>query len=348
VASVLGQTYRNLEIIIVNDGSPDGTSEVARGLATQSPDKRISLVEQPNMGLAQARNAGIKAGSGRYVLPLDADDKIAPAMLEKTVSCLEADPAIAIVYTDALYFGSQNYEQPTMEYDFATLCYQNHLNYCSLFRRDAWERVGGYNPNMVWGYEDWDFWIGCGEAGFFARHLAEPLLHYRVKGESMFTRALSHDLELRAQIILNHPRLYNEASQSWAREILKSAGGVTADGARPHDILRREHLLTELQGLKAEYKKSNAKWQELQVQWQARHAELYASEVECQARYTRLKEAHERCQSALAYATEGGPPPAWMRRIFEKTLSQKFRSSIRKRLTSLRGAFENPTSTASK
>jgi hypothetical protein len=348
VASVLAQTYKNWEVIIVNDGSPDDTSEVARRLAAQSPNTSIRLVEQRNLGLAQARNAGIKSTSGRYILPLDADDKIAPAMLEKAVSCLETDPAIAIVYTDALYFGSQNYEQPTMDYDFATLCYQNHLNYCSLFRREAWERVGGYNPNMIWGYEDWDFWIGCGEAGFFARHVAQPLLHYRVKGESMFTRALTHDLELRAQIVLNHPRLYNETSQSWAREILKSAGSATAEGAEPHEILRREHLLTELQGLKAEYKKSNAKWQQLQVQWQARHADLYASEVECQARFNRLKEAHERCQSALASATEGGPAPAWMRRMFEKTLPSKFRTSIRKRLGALRGAFEDPATTPSK
>jgi glycosyltransferase involved in cell wall biosynthesis len=248
VESVLGQRHSDWEIIIINDGSQDNTSEVAQALANNHPGHRIRLLEQANAGLAAARNAGIRACSGQYVLPLDADDKIAPAMLETTVSCLQADPGLAIVYTDAWYFGAVNHSQATIDYDFNYLCHQNHLQYCSLYRREVWERVGGYSTNMTWGYEDWDFWISCGEAGFQAKHIGEPLFHYRVKAESMFTRALKHDLELRAQIVLNHPRLYNEPTRQWARSVLGEPGaaGAEAGPTAPHEILCRGEVLAEL------------------------------------------------------------------------------------------------------
>ena len=246
VESVLAQEYSNWEIIIVNDGSQDNTSDVASALARANPDRRIRLLEQANGGLAEARNAGIRASAGEYILPLDADDKIAPAMLEKTLSCLEADPSVAIVYTDAEYFGSVNRMEATADFDFALLCFQNHLNYCSLFRREVWQRAGGYNRNLVWGYEDWDFWISCAEQGFKARRIPEPLFHYRVKPQSMYTAALEHDLELRARIVMNHPALYDKPTQSWARAILENAlTPAIAALPEPHAILSRAQTFAE-------------------------------------------------------------------------------------------------------
>src|SRR5207253_2939635 len=137
--------------------------------------------------------------------------------------CLEADSGIDIVYTDAQYFGEFNRVEKTADFDFELLCYQNHLNYCALFRRNVWEQTGGYDPNLVWGYEDWKFWINCAEKGFKARRIAEPLFLYRVKPESMYTTALEHDLELRARIVLNHSALYSEATIAMARAILEKA-----------------------------------------------------------------------------------------------------------------------------
>jgi glycosyltransferase involved in cell wall biosynthesis len=240
VESVLAQEYSHWEIIIVNDGSQDTTNEVARGLARAKPDRRIRLLEQANGGLAEARNAGIRASAGQYILPLDADDKIAPAMLEKTLRCLEGNPGVGIVYTDAEYFGSVNRMEATADFDFTLLCFQNHLNYCSLFRREVWQRAGGYNRNLVWGYEDWDFWISCAEQGCKARRIPEPLFQYRVKPQSMYTAALEHDLELRAQIVMNHPALYDEPTQSWARAIFENALTPAISALpEPHAILSR-------------------------------------------------------------------------------------------------------------
>ncbi|MEI8312299.1 MAG: glycosyltransferase, partial [Verrucomicrobiota bacterium] len=220
VASVVGQAYSDWEIIIVNDGSPDDTSSVARELIAMYPERRICLVEKTNGGLADARNAGIKAARGRYILPLDSDDKIHPQMLEKTVAMLETQPGISIVYTDLMRFGEMSGVLRAAEYDFLKLCQQNQLNCCSLYRREIWEMAGGYNTNMRFGYEDWNFWIDCGKRGAVGQRLGEPLLFYRTKPESMITVADSHGDELRAQIVRNHQELYTPEVRSWAENVL--------------------------------------------------------------------------------------------------------------------------------
>ena len=231
VGSVVNQTFTHWECIIVNDGSSDNTPQIANSLIMQYSEKQIRLINQENKGLAEARNAGIKASKGKYILPLDADDLIHPEMLQKTVSLLKTHPEIAIAYTDVKHFGSANRIVCAGEYDFKRLCLQNHLNYCSLYRREAWESAGGYNPNMVWGYEDWDFWISCGEKGYCGKRISEPLFMYRVKETSMYTKALEHHSELMARIILNHPSLYDQKHALEAKLILDqcSTGKLKTD-----------------------------------------------------------------------------------------------------------------------
>ena len=220
VESVIKQTFADWECIIVNDGSPDNTTQVAKSLIGKYQSNQIFLINQGNQGLAEARNAGIKASKGKYILTLDADDLIHSEMLQKTVLLLETHPEIAIAYTDVKHFGSTNRIVCAGEYDFKRLCFQNHLNYCSLFRREAWENTKGYNPNMIWGYEDWDFWISCGEKGHYGKRIPEPLFLYRVKESSMYTKAVEHHSELMAQIILNHTNLYEQKYVSEAKIIL--------------------------------------------------------------------------------------------------------------------------------
>jgi len=231
VGSVVNQTLTHWECIIVNDGSGDNTPRIANSLIMQYSEKQIRLINQENKGLAEARNTGIKASKGKYILPLDADDLIHPEMLQKTVSLLKTHPEIAIAYTDVKHFGSANRIVCAGEYDFKRLCFQNHLNYCSLYRREAWESAGGYNPNMVWGYEDWDFWISCGEKGYYGKRSSEPLFMYRVKETSMYTKALEHHSELMARIILNHPSLYDQKHALEAKLILDqcSTGKLKTD-----------------------------------------------------------------------------------------------------------------------
>jgi len=184
VESCLDQTYRNIEIIVVNDGSPDNTSEVARKY-------QVKLVEKENGGLSSARNAGIKVAKGKYILTLDADDKICSTFIEK---CLEADDDI--VSTMQQEFGDSNnlwwggMEHPKYE-DFKE---HNRINCCSLFLKEIWEDIGGYDENMRVGYEDWDFWIRATKEAYAVTVVQEPLFFYRKHGKSMVDSAWSkHD-----------------------------------------------------------------------------------------------------------------------------------------------------------
>ena len=223
VGSVVEQTMQEWELIIVNDGSSDETAAVAAALVTAHSERAIRVIDQANAGLAEARNAGVAAARGAYILPLDADDMLDPEMLEKCCEILESDPSVSIVYTDRADFGAAQRIVRAAEFDFETLLRSNHLSYCSLYRRELWEEVGGYNPNMIWGYEDWDFWISCGERGYIARRLPQALFRYRVRSESMYTQALGRHRELMARIILNHPTLYSQVEVMEARRIWKEA-----------------------------------------------------------------------------------------------------------------------------
>ena len=106
LTSILEQTFEDWEVIVVNDGSPDDTSSVVASLAQANPGSRIRLVESMNRGLAGARNLGVGSALGRYVLPLDADDRLEPTFLEHTVGLLESDESAAIAYTDVRQFGA--------------------------------------------------------------------------------------------------------------------------------------------------------------------------------------------------------------------------------------------------
>ncbi|MEW6158990.1 MAG: glycosyltransferase [Verrucomicrobiota bacterium] len=195
----------------------------------------IRLVEKPNGGLSDARNAGIRAARGEYILPLDSDDLLAPEFLEKTARLLEARADVAIAYTDVQQFGHRNDLWITHDGEPSAVLSNTRHAYCALYRREIWEAVGGYNTNMIWGYEDWDFWVGCFERGFKEAKVAEPLLRYRTKAESMYTRALEHDTELKAQIVLNHPAVYNAETRAWAEGVMAKAAAEARNGSQPSD-----------------------------------------------------------------------------------------------------------------
>ncbi|HET6438509.1 MAG TPA: glycosyltransferase family A protein [Anaeromyxobacter sp.] len=223
VQSLVSQTFTSWEAIVVDDGSPDETVATARELAARHPSRVVRLVRQRNGGLAAARNAGIKAARGSLILPLDADDAIHPTFLERTVAALAAAPRAAIAFTDVVLFGAEAKIWKMGPFSLEALRQRNRACCTSLFRRRVWEAVGGYNPNMVYGYEDWDFWIGASLGGFEAVHVRAPLFFYRMKGGSMVSRALEHHAQLCARVILNHPRAFGERDAAQAAKLLAAA-----------------------------------------------------------------------------------------------------------------------------
>ncbi len=174
----------NYEVIIINDGSTDVyTLSVLHDLR----DRGYQVVDLENQGLANARNHGIAIASGRYILPLDSDNKIRPDYMQKGIAILDASPEIGIVYGDMEFFGETTGIWSLPDFDLYRLMLGNYIDACAVFRKQVWQDCGGYDPNMPdkLGYEDWDFWLGAAEKGWQFWHIPEVMFDYRTRSDSM-------------------------------------------------------------------------------------------------------------------------------------------------------------------
>jgi glycosyltransferase involved in cell wall biosynthesis len=208
IASVQAQTCRDFEIIIVNDGSTD--SESAAILDSYS-SPAIKVIHTPNRGVACARNHGIGQATGLYVLPLDADDKIADSYMEKAVAVLDSNPYVGIVYCQAEFFGEKTGLWELPEYSFPEILLWNMIFCSGFYRRSDWERAGGYNPNMKYGLADYDFWLSLVGLGREVYQIPERLFMYRQRSGSM-NKSITGDemVYLYTQLYKNHAELYSE------------------------------------------------------------------------------------------------------------------------------------------
>lgn len=203
--SVAAQSYPNLEIVVVDDESPDNTHEVVEMYKGRMTN--LVYMHQTNQGPSAARNNGIRNSKGEYVMALDADDKLAPTYVEKCVEYLERHPECKLVYSKADMFGTQYGPWNLLEYSFEKLLWDNMINYCALYRRKDFPSCG-YNTNMVKGLEDWDFWITFLHPEDKVHRIDEVLFHWRTQPVSRTTDAEENEHALMRQIYLNHKELY--------------------------------------------------------------------------------------------------------------------------------------------
>lgn len=220
VASAVAQTWQNLRIVIVDDGSPDDTAEVAEQLIARYPERRIELLRQPNQGLAMARNNGIRATESPFVLPLDADDRIEPDTVAVLLQALQ-DTGADVATPNGRTFGDEQQPLRTLPVTRRRLVANNCLVYASMYRRELFEKIGGYGPIKP-GYEDWDFWLSALERGAKFTHVAEELFCYRKHGTTMLSVADRHAMRLFATIAANHPSLYAPWRVRLAKRLLQA------------------------------------------------------------------------------------------------------------------------------
>lgn len=208
VASVLAQTYQDFEIIVVNDGSTD---EATNRLLENYSAPKTRIIHTTNQGLAEARNNGIAVAAGNYILPLDADDKIGSAYMERAVGVLDDNDAVGIVYCRAMFFGEKTGEWELPEYELSRLLMDNMIFCSAFFRKADWAAAGGYNKEMIYGWEDYDFWLSLIGMGREVYRIPEPLFYYRVRRDSMVNAMRREQYMYSArQIFKNHVRLYQQ------------------------------------------------------------------------------------------------------------------------------------------
>jgi glycosyltransferase involved in cell wall biosynthesis len=219
VESVCVQTYANVEIVIVDDESNDDSVAVAEALIAAHSPRSIRLIRQKHAGLAAAsRNTGMAACQGAYILPLDADDRIAPDMIVRCLSVLRANRGAGFAYTDRRDFGDEEHIVPSRDYDIEALKRANYIPCCSLFRRRVWEDIGGWRLNVN-GVEDWDFWLAACVKGWYGVRIAEPLFEYRRHGGGLFAGVLKEPAIKRARVVLNNAEVFTDDDVKKARTI---------------------------------------------------------------------------------------------------------------------------------
>lgn len=209
IESALAQTHQPLEVIVVDDGSTDNTWEVA----ARYP---VRVVTQTNQGLSAATNAGVRASTGEFVVRLDADDVLYPTFVEETLAALEQYPRAALAHTDSEFFGTRTGRAPFKPFDAEALAEGAMTTCCSLFRRSAWDAVGGLDPTMVL-CEDWDLWLTFAERNMPGVMVRKVLWGYRQHGPSMVNRkkltwsGLRREYALISQLQDRHPAIFAPA-----------------------------------------------------------------------------------------------------------------------------------------
>ena len=199
VDSVLAQTFTDFEIVIVDDGSTD---ERTRALLANYQRPKTRVIRTENHGLPAARNEGARHTSGRYLCMLDADDRLEPHYMERSVEALEREPELAFVSHWLQTFGDEHWTWRPESCELADLLNTNTVNGAAMVRREVFEAAGGFDETLRDGFEDWDFWIMLVERGYRGRILPEVLFNYRRRADSMSRDMMKGDMFARLHRVL--------------------------------------------------------------------------------------------------------------------------------------------------
>ena len=208
--SVYAQTSKPLAVVVVDDCSrDDGVARVERWMrrfGDRFAGVRLARHAQ-NAGLARARNGAIDLAASPYVMVLDADNLLYPRCIERLLCSLDASP-YAFAYSILERFGEHRGLLGTSSWDPEHLKLENYVDAMALVRKVTWEQLGGYERMRTGGWEDYDFWCRCVEAGLDGLFVPEILARYRVHGVSMLateTNRIENARRVRAEMCERHP-----------------------------------------------------------------------------------------------------------------------------------------------
>jgi len=192
VESVLNQTIKDLELIIINDGSQDSTLKIVSLIQ----DSRIKVFSYPNAGSSASRNRGISRASGEYISFIDADDLWTPDKLEEQLKALQGNPEAAVAYswTDCIdesgkFLGKGSYFSFSGDV-YANLLLTNFVDSGSnvLIRSEALKKIGYFDEYRHFS-EDWDMWLRLASDYSFVA-VSKPQIFYRISSNSKSTNLL--------------------------------------------------------------------------------------------------------------------------------------------------------------
>lgn len=173
IESCLNQTYRNIELIVVDDCSTDNTAEIVRSFA----DPRIKYIwNEKNQKLPRSLNIGFAAATGDYLTWTSDDNQYLSTALEEMLAFLKSRPDVDFVYTDVYVLDLETGQKTLKPCTHSTFYFENALGACYLYTRRVYKTIGEFNPRLEW-LEDYDYWLRV-EKKFAMRRLAKPLYLY--------------------------------------------------------------------------------------------------------------------------------------------------------------------------
>ena len=208
--SVIRQTFTHWEVIVVNDGSVDDSEQIA--LCYAEKDKRIRYVYQENQGVSVARNNAVRYAKGKYLLPLDGDDKIGEDYLAKAIDYLENHPECKVFYCRAEKFDEETGPVEAYYTDYKSMLLYNSLFNSIVFRTADFEKIGGYDETFREGWEDWEFSIRLLADGGEVFQSSEVMFFYRFHNKTQESRTIGADKvadRLMDAIYVKHHQVYN-------------------------------------------------------------------------------------------------------------------------------------------
>jgi len=215
--SILKQTFQDFEVIIVNDGSTDETAEILQNITNE----KVTIIHIENHGPAYARNRAIENARAPIIMNLDADDKITPGLLEKAYKVFCTNLNAGIVYCDVEYFGAKSGRYNIGEYTLESMLFDNRIISIAFFRKEDWEKAGGYSSELIYGLEDWDFWLMIIELGREVVKIPEELVYYRTYRnieESRSGRRKKNRIKMINSLVIifhRHEKLYSTFPSVW-------------------------------------------------------------------------------------------------------------------------------------
>ena len=180
VESALSQTYNDFELIVVNDGSKDGTAQVLSGFGA-----KIKVISQANSGIAKARNVGIEASRGQYIAFLDQDDFWLPEKLEKQMVLFEKDKEVGMTYTDTYVITDDNakirsfkLQKPHRGMVIEELFMNNFISTSSVIvKKECFEKAGLFDDSLS-PVLDYDRWLNIA-VSYKVDYIDIPLVMFR-------------------------------------------------------------------------------------------------------------------------------------------------------------------------
>lgn len=183
IESIRAQSAKIKHIIISDDGSDElFTISLLNEIEKENP--LIQIIRAENAGSAIARNRGIKLVETPLFLMIDSDDTISPTFVEKALAIINKDEKVGAVSCWAQEFGLRHNLRKFKESTLLEFLNSNRAVNCGLIRTSIWQTIGGYDEQMTYGHEDWEFWISLVKTGYKLAIIPEALFQYRIKSKS--------------------------------------------------------------------------------------------------------------------------------------------------------------------